>query len=827
MSPPAENCFHCGLPAPAGSTFAVVVDGIRRPMCCAGCEAVAQTITAYGLGSYYRSRTAFAPRMDAPALGDLALYDRQEVQRGFVHREADASEVTLLLEGITCAACVWLNERHIAGLPGVLSVEANYTTHRARVRWDPRRVQLSQILRAIERIGYHAFPATNARTDEIRRRETRAALWRLFVAGFGMMQVMMYALPTYLAQDGTMSADILQLMHIAAFVLTMPVVIYSAAPFFLGAWRDLRLRRLGMDVPVALGVGTAFVASTVAAVTGHGEVYFDSITMFVFFLLGARYLEMRARHTSAASLEYLDRAIPLGAHRLVHYPVSRDTEEVPAVSLAPGDTVLVRTGEAVPADGGVLEGETEVDESLLTGESRPVAKVAGAALVAGSINRLHPVIMRVEGAGEATRASHIRRLTERAASERPRLIELTDRVAAWFVATVLVVAGGAALAWLQIEPARALWVAVAVLVITCPCALSLAAPAALAVSIGALARRGVAASSGRAVAVLARASHVVFDKTGTLTLGQLGLKGLELFDVHLRSQVLAVAAGLEQGSEHPIAKAVLAAAAVERVTPTPIQHLRSVAGAGLEGSVDGVAWRIGHAQFVGALCGRLPLSSVPADVTEVWLGNANGVAAVLTFTDTLRPEAHRVVRALAAQGRQILILSGDRSEAVQTVARQLGVTHAEGGLSPEAKHERVCALEAAGAVVAMVGDGVNDAPVLARAQVSVAMGSGALLSQTHADLVLLEGRLPRLLDAFAVSARTMRIVRENLLWATFYNLVALPFAVAGWITPWMAGIGMGASSLLVVLNALRLLEVPTPSRVGEIDSTVVYHPVDS
>jgi Cu2+-exporting ATPase len=803
----SSTCYHCGLPVPAAVRFHAVIDGERRAMCCAGCQAVAETIAGHDLGAYYRSRTAPALRRDDPvAAAQLALYDRPEVQSDFV-RDADggAREATLLLEGITCAACVWLNERHLAQLPGVLAADVNYTTHRARVRWDPARIALSQILLAVEAIGYRAFPATGDSAEASRRRETRTALWRLFVAGFGMMQVMMYAVPTYLAGDGTMSADIVQLMRIASFILTVPVIVYSSAPFFRGAWRDVALRRLGMDVPVALGIGVTFAASVHATLAGQGEVYYDSITMFVFFLLCGRYLELRARQKAASSLEYLDRALPLGAHRLSAWPDSHATEELPAVALAVGDVVLVKPGEVVPADGVLLEGTTETDESLLTGESRPVAKRAGSALVAGAVNRADVAIMRVERAGEATRVSHIRRLTERAAGQRPRLVEVTDRIASWFVAGVLLVAGGAFLGWMSVDPSRALWVAVAVLVVTCPCALSLATPTALAVAVGALARRGVVATRGHAIEALARVTHVVFDKTGTLTEGSLELSAVDLTGAVRRGTVLGVAAALEVGSEHPIARALLAAAGTEDTLATVATNLRVIPGAGVEGEIDGVRHRLGTRRFVEELAGPQPAELSAEASTPVWLGCTGAWLARMSFADRLRPEAAEVIHALRAAGKQVQVLSGDESQTVAAVARQLGIAEHTGGLTPEGKHARVSALQEQGAVVAMVGDGVNDAPVLAQAQLSIAMGSGAVLSQAQSDLVLVAG-LGGLVDALRISTRAMRIVRENLTWAVAYNVVALPVAVAGYITPWLAGLGMAASSLLVVLNALRLID---------------------
>jgi Cu2+-exporting ATPase len=803
-----ENCYHCGLPVPAGSAFFALIDGAQRSMCCAGCGAVAETIAGNGLGAYYRSRTAYATRQPVAAARDeLALYDLAQVQSDFVREAGAARETTLLLEGITCAACLWLNERHLGRLPGVLSAQINYTTHRATVRWDPRRVKLSQILQAVRAIGYRAFPSSKVAAEQLRGRDNRAALWRLFVAAFGMMQVMMYALPTYLAGAGGMSADIEQLMRLASLILTVPVIAYSCAPFFRGAWRDLRGWRLGMDVPVALGVAVAFAASLYATLTGRGEVYFDSVTMFVFFLLCGRYLEARARQKAAASLEYLDRTIPLAAHRLTAFPGSHGVEEVAAVALMPGDLALIKPGEAVPADGVVVNGETETDEALLTGESRPVPKHAGSELTAGAINRTGPVVMRVERVGENTRASHIRRLTERAAAQRPRLAELTDRIAGWFVAGVLVAAAAAGLWWAAVDASRAVWIAVAVLVVTCPCALSLATPAALAVAVGALARRGVIATRGHALETLSRVTHVVLDKTGTLTRGSLTLAGVDLLGSIGRAQVMALAAALDRASEHPIARAVLAAAALEAAEQVlPVKQLRHVAGGGMEGVIDGKRWRLGSRRYVAALAGTLARDHAHAGTTPVWLGSDDGWVARLEFNDALRPEAGDVVAALQRQGKRVLVLSGDDPATVAAVAAWLGIPAHEGGLSPEDKQARVRALQAQGAVVAMVGDGVNDAPVLAQAQLSVALGSGAVLAQAQADVVLLWGTLDGVLQALDAGRRSMRIVRQNLGWAVVYNAAALPLAIAGYVTPWLAGIGMAGSSLLVVLNALRLLK---------------------
>jgi Cu2+-exporting ATPase len=674
------------------------------------------------------------------------------------------------------------------------------------VRWDERVTRLSAILAAIAAIGYRAHPYDIARAEQLAQKERKTALWRLFVAGFGMMQVMMYALPVYLAQTETgsdMAPDIEQLMRWASLILTLPVVLYSAAPFFANAWRDLRLRRVGMDAPVALGVGSAFAASVWATLTQSGAVYFDSVTMFVFFLLGGRYLEMMARQKAARSVETLARALPAVATRFTAWP-SMASERVAVAELRVGDMVQIRPGEIVPADGVVMTGASATDESLLTGESRPVPKAVGDRLTGGSVNAVSPLVMRVERVGEATRLAAITRLMERAAAEKPHLVQVADRVAGRFIIALLLLAVVTALVWWWIDPSRALWVFVAVLVVSCPCALSLATPVALTVASGALAARGVLVTRGHAIETLARANHFVFDKTGTLTLGQLAL--VEVIPVRgTADAALALAAALEQGSEHPVARALQAVANNNGIVA---QALRATAGAGMAGTIDGCVWRLGRLDFVGALHGASLPDEVAAKVgagdTVIALGSAAGWQAFFRFTDQLRAEAPALVAQLRAAGIKLSIFSGDASATVQHVGAALGIADACGGMTPEDKYAALKVLQAEGAVVAMVGDGVNDAPVLAQAQVSIVLGGGADLARAQADIVLLGNELSALPAGLHLARRSLRIVRQNLVWAAAYNLLAIPLAMTGWITPWMAGIGMSASSLLVVLNALRL-----------------------
>lgn len=804
-----NSCYHCGLPIVDEAHLSVEINGASRSMCCPGCQAVAQSIVENGLADYYRSRDAMpeSPREAMPALLEqLALFDHVEFQKSFVRELADNErEASLLLEGITCAACIWLNEQHLARLPGVIGVDINYATRRARVRWDERRVRLSDILAAVAAIGYRAYPYDAAKNEEISRKERRDALWRLWVAGFGMMQVMMYAYPVYIA-NGDMTPDIESLMRWASLILTVPVVFYSSAPFFRSAFRDMRLRRVGMDVPVALGVGVSFLASCWATFIQAGEVYFDSVTMFVFFLLGGRFLEMSARQKAVSVTEALAKLLPAFAEKLADFPVDRSTERCVVSDLKVGDYVLVRPGEIIPADGHVVEGLSCANEALLTGESRPVPKTVGDVVTGGAINAESPLVVQVDKVGEETRLSAIVRLMERAALEKPRLVELADRIASYFVAVLLAVAVMVAVGWYWYDPQKALWITVSVLVVTCPCALSLATPIALTVAAGALARDGLLVTRGHAIESLARATHFVFDKTGTLTTGYMHLLETWVLRDSAKEHVLKLAAALESASEHPVAQALRRAAGS---TDLHAEATQVEPGMGLEAMIGKECFRIGRPEYVAALAGAQGAGAPPSEWndagdTVIALGSAQGILAYFRLGDEIRGEAALLVATLRAAGKKTVLLSGDAPSVAQRVGKLLQVDEVVAGVTPQGKHDCVTALQAQGAVVAMIGDGVNDAPVLAQAQVSIAMGGGAQLARTQADFVLLSENLDHLRFGWIRSQLALKVIRQNLWWSFAYNFVALPLAIAGYVTPWLAGIGMSASSLLVVLNSLRI-----------------------
>jgi Cu2+-exporting ATPase len=801
-------CYHCALPVPPGSRFQAVVLGQARELCCPGCQAVAQAIVAGGLESYYRHRSEHSvnPRqLPAALLDEQALLDRPDVQASFVHRQDDLSETTLLVDGISCAACGWLIERHLRRLPVITDARLNLSNHRLQVRWDQSRLPLSQLLAQLRSIGYAAHPWQADRASEHLASENRLALRRLGVAGLLWFQVMMATMATWPEFNIDLSPQLHTILRWIALFLTTPIVFYSCAPFFQGAARDLRSRHLTMDVSVSLAIGLAYLAGICTALTGRGELYFDAVGMFALFLLAGRYLERRARARTAAATAHLVNLLPASCLRLDNHDQS---QRILLSELRLEDRVLVQPGSVIPADGRIVEGRSSIDESLLTGEYLPQARTVGDPVTAGTLNVESALIVRVLALGHDTRLSAIVRLLERAQSQKPRLAEIADRAAQWFLLISLLAAVVIGAVWWYIDAERAFWVVLAMLVATCPCALSLATPTALTAATGTLHRLGLLLTRGHVLEGLGHIDTVIFDKTGTLTEGQLTLRSVIPLGALDADQCLALAAALENRSEHPIARAFGQA-------PTAAKNVRNAPGSGLEGEVDGRLLRIGVPAFVCALSA----SERPAPPGDrlgqlLLLGDRQGPLAWLVLDDRLRDDAAPLLQACRAQGWHTLLLSGDSSPMVGHVAAQLGIDEARGGLSPDDKLAVLNRLQQQGRKVLMLGDGINDVPVLAVADISVAMGSATDLAKTCADAVLLSNRLAALTAAFALASRTRRIIIENLLWAGLYNGLMLPFAALGWVTPVWAAIGMSASSLVVVFNALRLTRASRPAPVA-------------
>lgn len=777
-------CYHCGevLPHAAVQTE---IDGASHGFCCHGCAAAAEWIRQSELGDYYRLRTVAATRVED--MPDLSGWDRDDLLSEHAVAVAGGLEMTLLTDGMRCAACAWLIDRALQREPGVFDTSANAVTGRIRIGWDPSRVRLSHLLERLAMLGYRPYLATGAARERERVAEQRRWLMRLGVAGLGAMQTMMFSEALYLDFGHHMAGATRDFFRWVALLVATPVVFYAGWPFLQGCWRELHQRHPGMDTLIASSTLLAYVASLVETARGGAQVWYDAATMFVFLLLTARLLEQRARRIASAQVDALARARPTLA---VRECADGKRESAPVTSLQIGDVVCVAVGEVVPADGCLLDGEASFEEALLTGEAHPVTRSSGATIYAGTICREVPARIRVTQTGSATRLSQLARLVEQAQAQRPRLARIADRIGSVFVSVLLVLAVIVYGIWRVHDPARAFEVTLSLLVVSCPCALSLAVPAALAASHSALARLGVLSIRAGGLDHLARATDMVFDKTGTLTSVQRQVGEVHTFDDMSSDIALQIAAALERDSRHPIAHAF-----ADVATPLTADEVRAVTGHGVMGRIDGVTWRLGRASFAGHR----------DDDGQLWLGDGRRVVARFCLQESLRPDAVNAVTELRGLGVSIHLASGDAASAVQRLMRELKLSEAHSRQSSEDKLALVRTLQAKGRIVAMVGDGLNDAPVLAGADVSIAMGEGASLAQRAADMVLTSPSLLRIPAAIHLARQTRRVIRQNFAWAVGYNLLALPLAMTGHVTPAIAALGMAVSSLIVTVNALRLM----------------------
>ncbi len=743
-----------------------------------------------------------------PSMVEL-LDDRQEWLRfSQQHKNkqtphaSDCWDSHVVIQGMHCAACAFTVEEALMSVPGVQSVEVNAATHRAKVVWSEAQVKPSAWMKAIAKAGYGALPAADSSLRQARHEEGRRALWRWLVAGFCMMQVMMYAYPAYVAQEGDITPDMVFLLRWASWVLTLPVVLFSCGPFFSNAWRDIRARRVSMDLPVALGMVITFLLSTVATFEPDGifgaEVYYDSLTMFVFFLLTGRWLELRVRDRTAGALEALMNRLPESVERQLP---NGEFERVAVRRVMVGDVIRVLPSESFPADGVILQGQTLADEALLTGESRPQTRVVGDSVVAGSHNLSGIVTVRVVQVGEGTQFSQIVSLMENASLQKPRLAQLADRIAKPFLIGVLVLAALSAMYWWPTNPGHALMVAVAVLVVTCPCALSLATPAAMLAAAGNLARHGVMVRNLQALESLAEIDTLIFDKTGTLTQDGQCITQVMTAEGVDPDHALRLAAALAKHSLHPLSRALVKAQEASGDTQVfEVQDVYEMIGSGLEGHFDGLL-RLGSAKFCAPKTKGIPEN---ARVCQVHLCTENEWLASWQLSEDVRPDAVQTVQALRQLNVNVWLLSGDRPESAQQVAQEVGISQAFGACTPQDKLSRMQNAQSQGARVAMVGDGLNDGPVLAGAHVSMAFGNAVPLAQSKSDLVLMGGSLLVVAQSIELARHTLRVVKQNLVWAAAYNALCVPLAVVGLLPAWLAGLGMALSSLWVVLNSLRL-----------------------
>jgi P-type Cu2+ transporter len=797
-----KACFHCGETIPDGASVVAQLGDRNQPVCCPGCKAVAEFIHSSGLDAYYQHRdTPGAEHGLRADSSEWTLYDSEDLLARYVHEDEKYAEATIDIGGMYCSACVWLLDKALNRLAAVESITVNPSAHRAVIQWDRTKLTFSELLGAISQVGFTPSPTGAGLAGGEHDGEYRLALRRLIVAAAAGMQVMMFAIALYAGAHYGIEGRIEQFLRVTSLLVSLPVVFYSAVPFYAGAYRGIRAGSAGMDLPVAIAISAAFAASAYATLVNAGDIYFDSVAMFVLFLSGTRYLEMRVRHRSENSTQALARLLPETVTRV------RDGAQQIIVldKLRAGEVVLIRPGDVIPADGVVLSGDLAIDESLLTGESVPVTRTKGMELYAGGINRAGSASVEITLTGASTSLAEIGRLLERAKADRPPIAMLADRVASKFVIAVLLVASLTGMVWLTIDPTRTFEIVLATLVVTCPCALSLATPAALAAATSRLARDGFLLVRSRILEVVAGRVMFVFDKTGTLTEGRPRVTKTLLLaarELHDEDYYLALAAEIETVSEHVLARAF---SAHFKAGTFQSGELRVLQGCGVEAVVDGTKYRVGNSRYVAELSDVAePDELDQEEFTIVYLGDEKEMLAKFVIGDELRADAKLAVTDLKNLGHHVAIASGDRESVVATVAAALDIEEWHAGLTPAAKLDLLSELQSRGQTVVMVGDGINDAPVLSAADASIAIDAGTALARASADAVALGRRLGSVVDAVVIAAGTKRVIRQNITWAIFYNVTAVPLAASGVLAPWMAAIGMSVSSLVVVANALRL-----------------------
>lgn len=791
-------CYHCGECVPPGVDLRVYISGADRPMCCPGCRAVAGLIAQNGLENFYRQRSAYSERprqIEQDTLEHFRVYDDPQLAATFSTTDSDGLvRASLLLGGMTCAACTWLIEQSMGTLRGTTQALVNLQQARLDIQFDPTQCKLSDIFTRLERLGYRPRPFQTSTARQQSAADYRTDLRRLAVAGLGMMQVGMFAIALHAGDIQGMEARYQALLRWVSLPVAAFVVFYSARPFFTSAWRHLRQGSLVMDLPVALAIGLAFAASVWATISGTGQVYFDSVVMFTFLLLLARFLERRVRQRQ--QFTWLD-----AESNLPSAVVARRDGRWVAVSrmqLASGDTVLIKPGETVPVDAQVSAGDGAVKEDTFNGEHLPRAVAPGDTVYAGTMSVGDVLQARVLGDYRDSRLAALQRSVDAAQTAKPRLAKLADHMASWFVGRLLLVTSATAIIWLYLAPEKAFWITLSVLVISCPCALALATPAALTNAANALRARGVIVRGENALEALASCTHLMMDKTGTLTKGALSITRVEPLGNLGGEDLLDIAAALQQFSNHPVANAFTA-----RIAAPGFTQGTHRLGAGVEAQRAGKTYRIGSEQFCRELVPDFPL---PPNTDLYWIGLCRDGAALawIGLDDTVRPEAGDVIAQAKQLGLQVALLTGDSSTQGVRLARSLGIDTVHRNQTPQQKMARVQELQRAGAVVAMVGDGLNDAPVLGVADASFAVPGATDLARSQADFVIAGGDLRKIIEALHKARDCRRVVRQNFSWALAYNLCAIPLAAMGFVQPWAAAVGMSVSSLLVVFNSLRL-----------------------
>jgi len=792
------NCYHCGesVLATDMNKYKVYIAPEEREMCCPGCQSVAEMIVGSGLSSYYEHRTDLSPtakQLVPDELLRLEIYDDNEIQDEFVYQDGEIKEITLTVEGLTCAACAWLIERSMRSTKGIHFINVNATSNRISIKWFDEQVKLSDILKQISNLGYTASPFQADQHELMYNKQLKSYFRRLGLAGLATMQVMMFAVALYSTWFGDMEDMYRQLFRWVSLIVATPVLLYSAQPFYSNALRNLRTRTLGMDVPVSIALLGAYTASAYATMTGTGEVYFESISMFTFFLLFGRYLELRARKKTSELSANMAKLIPNMALR-----VDKENGEqlVPTKQLKINDHVIVKSGEVIPCDGLITNGETSVDESMLTGEFLPIVKSVNSDVYTGSLNVEQTITVCVTKTHKHNLISEIIRLQNTAQSSKPQISILADKISRYFVLALLVISAGTYLFWLGYEPDKAFWITLSVLVATCPCALSLATPTALTCATSNLSQRGILIRKEHVLESLTNVHEVAFDKTGTLTKGAFTLTNIKSNSDVSDDDLLRIATSLEQHSTHPIASAFKSVQDKIQFDKTE-NHI----GLGISGLIAADTYKIGSAKFTQ----QVSLESDGKEIV-VYLTKNDELIARFYIQDEMRDNVAATLKFIEESGLDVTLLTGDSENNTNKVTEGLAITNKRTSQSPESKLAYINEQQANGKLMLMVGDGVNDAPVLSAATVSVAMGEGSDLAKNSADVVLLSTDFIAMKYMLATATKTYKIIKQNLMWALGYNSLILPLAMSGSVPPYIAVIGMSLSSLLVIGNSLRLLK---------------------
>ncbi len=810
-------CFHCNEPIPSSVDLSLNWQNQSRDFCCIGCKSVAEAIIENKLDDYYKFRTEVSVKPDdliPQQLRDIELLDDAKVQQSFTQTENSSVSTELGVEGITCAACSWLIESRLQREPGIEKILVNPVTRRISLKWNQNKTPLSHIIKILKSLGYKAYPFRQNKFEQQIKQENRSYLIRLGIAGLGMMQVMMFAVGLYLSDGQDIDPAQQQFLHWISALIATPVVFYSGFSFFRNAYYGLKAKHLNMDVPVAIALVMAYTASMWATVTHSGQVYFDSVSMFVFFLLTGRYLEHRVRLKACLNSQAQRQTLPLSVTKKRDDNSHQQT--IPLHQVNPKDVLVVASGETLPTDGKLASSYAKVNESLLTGESVAVDKYHGDQLLAGSINEGQLLELEVTEVGDNTYFSALNNMSERALANKPHLSKLADKLAHWFVMGILLLVTVVYFAWNSIDPSQSFWIALSVLVVSCPCALSLATPTAVTSASQALAKLGLLLIKPDSLEALAKIDTVAFDKTGTLTEGKPVLthtdilinakQAEELFadawPQTLEAQtrwVLDRVTELERNQHHPIALAFKH----RQVQQKMLSNIEAIQGQGIKANYKGLLFKLGKLDFV--LSNRNHISQNEAlDGTQVWLSYDDYLIAHFVINDAIKTDAKELIANLESEKYATLMLSGDHAHQVQTVAQQLKLQKWFAACLPQEKSDLITKLQQKGHHVLMVGDGLNDSVVLAAADVGIAINTATDLTQSKADGVLTSHKIQVIFNALMLARKTQKIIKQNLFWALSYNLIAIPFAALGFVPPWLAAIGMTLSSLVVLLNAQRL-----------------------